>query len=272
MLPLEDNYGDIISKAMRGLGMLDLNAAQETRLKIDRIRAARSGIFEEEVALKLAKLLRLNPQALVDIGRGSWHPDISRLPEGLCQLTSRYESRLQVNCYLAWDTVTRQAALFDTGTSAAPVLARLKSENLKLESIFLTHTHGDHISCLPQIQQATGAPAYVHMNGDIGGVRLFQWGQNFTASNLKIETRRSTGHAEDGSTYVIHGLSQPVAVVGDALFSGSMGGGLVSYHQALGTNEQSIYSLPDDTLLCPGHGPVTTVGLEKIHNPFHLPG
>ena len=270
MLPLEDNYGDIISKAMRGLGMLDLNAAQETRLKIDRIRAARSGVFEEDVALKLARLLRLNPQALLEIGRGIWHPNINQLPDGLCRLTSNYESRLQVNCYLTWDVNSRQAALFDTGTQAPLILEKLKTENLKLESIFLTHTHGDHIACLPQIQQATGAPAFVHMNGDIGAVRLFQWGQNFNVGTLKIETRRSTGHAEDGSTYVIHGLKQPVAVVGDALFAGSMGGGLVSYHQALGTNEQNIYSLSDDTLICPGHGPVTTVGLEKGHNPFHI--
>jgi len=59
-----------------------------------------------------------------------------------------------------------------------------------------------------------------------------------------------------------------VAVVGDAIFAGSMGGGLVSYADAIHNNRDKILSLPDDTILCPGHGPLTSVGEEKLHNPF----
>jgi glyoxylase-like metal-dependent hydrolase (beta-lactamase superfamily II) len=58
-------------------------------------------------------------------------------------------------------------------------------------------------------------------------------------------------------------------VVGDAIFAGSMGGGLVSYADALANNRKSIFTLPDDTVICPGHGPLTTVGEEKQHNPFY---
>jgi len=57
-------------------------------------------------------------------------------------------------------------------------------------------------------------------------------------------------------------------IVGDALFAGSMGGGLVSYDEALRTNRSGIFTFPDDTIICPGHGPLTTVGEEKQHNPF----
>jgi glyoxylase-like metal-dependent hydrolase (beta-lactamase superfamily II) len=71
-----------------------------------------------------------------------------------------------------------------------------------------------------------------------------------------------------GITYVIKGLDEPVAIVGDAVFAGSMGGGMVSYQDALQTNREKIMSLPDETVLCPGHGPMTTVGEEKNHNPF----
>jgi glyoxylase-like metal-dependent hydrolase (beta-lactamase superfamily II) len=56
--------------------------------------------------------------------------------------------------------------------------------------------------------------------------------------------------------------------VGDAIFAGSMGGGLVDYREALRTNRESIFTLPEDTVICPGHGPLTTVGEEKQHNPF----
>jgi glyoxylase-like metal-dependent hydrolase (beta-lactamase superfamily II) len=67
---------------------------------------------------------------------------------------------------------------------------------------------------------------------------------------------------------MVSGLPNRIAVVGDAMFAGSMGGGGVSYADALQTNRQNILSLPDDTILCPGHGPLTTVGQEKVNNPF----
>jgi glyoxylase-like metal-dependent hydrolase (beta-lactamase superfamily II) len=60
----------------------------------------------------------------------------------------------------------------------------------------------------------------------------------------------------------------PVAIVGDAIFAGSMGGGMVSYEDALRTNRDKIMTLPDKTILCPGHGPITSVGEEKKYNPF----
>jgi glyoxylase-like metal-dependent hydrolase (beta-lactamase superfamily II) len=69
-------------------------------------------------------------------------------------------------------------------------------------------------------------------------------------------------------TFVVRGLARPVAIVGDSLFAGSMGGGNVSYQDAIQNNLEKILILPDNTVLCPGHGPLTTVGEEKRHNPF----
>ena len=90
----------------------------------------------------------------------------------------------------------------------------------------------------------------------------------FRAGALKIETRQTSGHSAGGITYVISGLPRPVAVVGDAIFAGSMGGGAVSYTDALRNNRNKIFTLPNEAVLCPGHGPLTTVGEEKLHNPF----
>jgi len=71
-----------------------------------------------------------------------------------------------------------------------------------------------------------------------------------------------------GMTYVADGLERPIAIVGDAIFAGSMGGGMISYENALSTNREKIMTLPNETILCPGHGPMTTVGEEKRNNPF----
>jgi glyoxylase-like metal-dependent hydrolase (beta-lactamase superfamily II) len=85
---------------------------------------------------------------------------------------------------------------------------------------------------------------------------------------LRVESRLTWGHSKGGITYLVRGLARPVAVVGDAIFAGSMGGGIVSYNDALNTNREQILTLPDETVICPGHGPLTTVGEEKRNNPF----
>jgi hydroxyacylglutathione hydrolase len=85
---------------------------------------------------------------------------------------------------------------------------------------------------------------------------------------LKLKALHTHGHSVGGLSYVISGLPCPVAIVGDAIFAGSMGGGMVSYQDALRTNRDKIMTLPDETVLCPGHGPITTVKEEKEHNPF----
>ncbi|MDR0533330.1 MAG: MBL fold metallo-hydrolase [Verrucomicrobiales bacterium] len=271
MLPLEDGYGDIIGKAMRGLGVMDLDLSQATKLSIAEVRAARGGEFDEHAASKIAKALNLNPAALLESGSKNWYPHAANIL-GVYQLTSPFGGDMTVNCYIIWDPANGEAALFDTGTHPSTILNFLDEKKLSLKYIFITHTHGDHIDCLPQVQIASGAPTFVHKNGDIGGVKLFDWGDKFQFGTLTVETRQTTGHAADGTTFVISGLEKTVAVVGDAVFAGSMGGGAVSYREALTTNLQNIYSLPDDTLLCPGHGPLTTIALEKIHNPFYYPG
>ena len=83
-----------------------------------------------------------------------------------------------------------------------------------------------------------------------------------------METRLTSGHSAGGVTYFIRGLARPVAIVGDSIFAGSMGGGMVSYADALRNNREQILTLPDETIICPGHGPLTTVGEQKAANPF----
>src|SRR5207237_1310746 len=129
-------------------------------------------------------------------------------------------------------------------------------------------THPDHIAELGRLKKETGAPAFVSQVEPTSGAEPFKEGQSFTVGSLRIETRKTSGHSVGGTTFVISGLGQPVAVVGDSLFAGSMGGGGVSYSDALENNRKKILTLAEETIICPGHGPLTSVGEEKEHNPF----
>jgi len=103
----------------------------------------------------------------------------------------------------------------------------------------------------------------------VAGAKSIQAGHRFQLGNLSIEARLTDGHSPGGCSYVISGLERPVAIVGDSIFCLSQGGAPADrFETALRNNRREILSLPDETVLCPGHGPMTTVAFEKAHNPF----
>jgi len=177
----------------------------------------------------------------------------------------------RVNALVIWHPVTRQAAVFDTGTEPEAVLSVAKENKLHVELLLITHTHGDHVASYAELREKLGQPrGYASPRGSLAGAQPIDAGATLSLGALHIEVRRTSGHAPCGLTYVVRGLAQPVAVVGDALFAASMGGAksTEAYAEALQTNRAQIFSLPDDTVICPGHGPRTTVGQEKKHNSF----
>ncbi len=202
--------------------------------------------------------LRLNERALRDIAEGRWHP-VERSVPGLAMFTTPYGD-MTVNSYVI--VSGGEAAAFDTGSDCSGML------KYPIRQIFLTHAHGDHVMDLPRLKRATGAPAFIGEREDFDEAEKFPAGRQFQIGDLKVETRLTCGHTPGGITYVVWGLEHPVAVVGDAMFAGSMGNGFWNWAEAYRTNREQILSLPDDTILCCGHGPLTTVGEEKLHNPF----
>jgi glyoxylase-like metal-dependent hydrolase (beta-lactamase superfamily II) len=148
-------------------------------------------------------------------------------------------------------------------------MAKFSADNgIKIQMILLTHAHPDHIADLARLKSVTQAAAFVCKLEPIDGAETFEVSRKFTVGPLKIDTRQTSGHSRGGVTFVVAGLPNRIAVVGDSIFASSMGGGGVSYEDALRNNREQILTLPDDTILCPGHGPLTTVGQEKEHNPF----
>lgn len=267
MIPLEDNFNDIIGKAQRGLKLSDEQLTQKTGVTLAELASAKEGKFNETVVKKLAPALNLGANALVTLGKKAWQPKDPGVFPGLAMFTTTYED-MTVNSFLAWDPKSKAAVFFDSGADASAALKLVKDNGLKAELILLTHTHPDHIADLAKLKSATGVKAYVCELEPIEGAESFAAGKNFTAGGLQIETRQTSGHSKGGITFVISGLSKPVAVVGDSIFASSMGGGMISYEDALRNNREKILTLPDNTVLCPGHGPLTTVGEEKANNPF----
>jgi glyoxylase-like metal-dependent hydrolase (beta-lactamase superfamily II) len=175
---------------------------------------------------------------------------------------------MSVNSYLVWDPKTKGAAAFDTGADCTGMLRFAKKENLRVGTIFLTHAHPDHIADLERLARETAAPVFAPACEPVGTAEPIEEGRHFQLGEIDIEARLTWGHSRGGMTFVATGLPAPIAIVGDSLFAGSMGGGSVSYDDAVQNNIEKILTLPDETIICPGHGPMTTVGEEKQHNPF----
>lgn len=266
VIPLEDFFNDIISKAIRGLKLDDAAVAAKAGISLDSLTQLKSGEFSESAARAVAPILRLNADALVAAGLKTYRPAPVEIP-GLMQFNTPFED-MTVNSYLVWDKDSREAIAFDTGADCQPMLDFAKEHGLKIKLLLLTHTHGDHIFDLDRLKENTGCEAYVGEREPIAGATSFHEGESFTAGDLVVETRLTWGHSKGGITYVVHGLDEVLAVVGDAIFAGSMGGGGISYADAIATNRQHILSLSNGTIVCPGHGPMTTVGQERKHNPF----
>lgn len=268
MIPLEDGAADIIGKAQRGLQISDSELAERSGVAVEHIRSARDGAAIDAATIHaLAPVLQLHADSLLRLSEKQWTPEQVEPIEGLAQFNTTYGD-MTVNAYLVWDPASQKAAAFDTGADASEMLKRAALEQLSFTMILLTHAHPDHIEDLDGVCSGTGAPVYTPENEPVPGATIIGDGDTFELGSLTIEARLTSGHSPGGLTYVVRGLACPVAIVGDSMFAGSMGGGAVSYEDAVRNNIEKVLTLPDETIICPGHGPLTTVGKEKRENPF----
>ena len=267
MIELEDNFSDVVGKAQRGLEISDSELARKSGVSADAIRKVRDGQFDEATLRAVAPVLNLDGDALTDLGQGKYRPKRIESFDGLAQLSTNYDGML-VNAYLIWDPGSRHAAAFDTGADCSGMLKIANKENLCIKMILLTHAHPDHVADLPRLQEEVAAEVFAPSREPVPGAEGIEEGKHFHLGKLDIEARLTWGHSPGGMTFVCHGLARPVAIVGDSLFAGSMGGGGVSYKDAIHNNLEKILTLPDETIICPGHGPMTSVGEEKRYNPF----
>jgi glyoxylase-like metal-dependent hydrolase (beta-lactamase superfamily II) len=274
-MKLEDTVGDVIRKARQAAKISTEAAAQAAAVPAAEYLALEAtGILPAKFNLTvLATLVGLHSEKLDRLAKG-WlpaAPDLSVWRE-LRQITTLGPS-YSVNCYLIWDEVTREAALFDTGFDARPVFELLERNQLQLKHLFITHTHEDHVAALGSIRERF-PKVKLHSNSRHAPMDQRNRAHDFIhLGSLRITNRATPGHADDGVTYVVGNFPEDApnaAVVGDAIFAGSMGSAVEQADLAKQKIREQIFSLPLDTLICPGHGPLTTVALEKDNNPFFV--
>ena len=265
---LEDELGDIIGKARRGLGLSPRQLAQASGLQVTTIVNIEAGLgapARDDLA-RLAAALNLSAPKLVAIALDDWQPERPALDRWghVAEIRSFYGD-YDVKCYLQWDDAGN-AALFDTGVDAGAVLQVIDKNKLHLRGVFITHSHPDHIGALAQIRKQSPHGRIENMESQ------FPDGFSIQMNGLSIQAVPTPGHSADAMTFIVHdrGDRPAIAYVGDSLFAGSVGGAGASYPLLLQSVRDRILSLPSDTLICPGHGPMTTVAEEKAHNPFFL--
>lgn len=197
---------------------------------------------------------------------------------------------LQVNCYLLGCAQTRQAVVIDPGDNAPAIQAALRKHGLTLTALLATHAHFDHLLAGRALQEATGAPFYLHsaerpLLATLRGMTQ-AWlgydpgdppqvsgelapGQPVVFGEEMLEVRATPGHSPGSVTFIHHASRR--AFTGDALFAGGIGrtdlpgGDLPTLLAAI---RSQILTLPDDYIVLPGHGAASTVGEEGQTNPY----
>jgi len=272
---LEDHLGDILRKARQAENISGTDAAKAAGLSEEDLvafeQAGRSVGLERPNLSALAGLLGLNGRKLEEIANG-WRPqphDLATWRELRVITTTRDD--ITVNCYLVWDEISREGALFDTGWDAEPVLALIAENGVQLKHLFLTHTHEDHVAAMGPIREKY-PKLFLHSNSKTAPPQHRNRANDFIHLNsLRLTNRDAPGHAEDGVIYIVGNWPEDaphVAIIGDTLFAGSLARGIQSTDLLKQKVREQIFTLPPETLLCPGHGPLTTVAEERAHNPF----
>ncbi len=196
---------------------------------------------------------------------------------------------LQCNCSVIGDEQTREAMVIDPGDEIDHVLSIVQQHGLTVKQIVITHAHIDHVGGAMKLKQVTGAPILLNQN-DYALLKMLDvqaaWigmrspeavaidssvgtGDKIAAGNIIAVVLHTPGHTEGSICLYFEGDNKLIA--GDTLFAGSIGrtdlpGG--SYTKIMESLHGPVLALPDETIVVPGHGPLTTIGEERESNPF----
>jgi glyoxylase-like metal-dependent hydrolase (beta-lactamase superfamily II) len=196
---------------------------------------------------------------------------------------------LQCNCSIIGDEATREAMVIDPGDNIDDVLALIGKHNLQVKQIVITHAHIDHVGGAMKLRAATGAPILLNQNdyallnmldmqaawigvappGKVEIDRSVSAGETVSAGSHTAQILHTPGHTE--GSICLYFEPEKKLIAGDTLFAGSIGrtdlpGG--STQKIMQSLHNIVLALPDETMVIPGHGELTTIGQERESNPF----
>jgi hydroxyacylglutathione hydrolase len=271
-IPLEDTFGDCLRKAMIGNHIDAAALAQRTGIDAHDITnwTKDRGVASADQARALAPVLRLDPERFAVRAADTWAPPAIERPD-----VSRHEQDSAVisNGYVFF-LENGDAALVDPAGTPAKLLRVLRDGGYRLRYIIATHKHNDHCDALaavareyPEAQivmHPVDAPAIGALASKVLPVRD---GEKLPFGDTSIQMFHTPGHTDGSSSF----LFNSTLFTGDMLFAGSVGGAYAdtaTYDDILNRIRTKMFALADDTVIMPGHGPPSTIGLEKAHNPF----
>ncbi len=194
-------------------------------------------------------------------------------------------------CTIVADPARGQAIVIDAGDETERVVERLAALGVRATHLLHTHAHVDHIGALAELRERTGAPGLLH-HADLPLYATLQeqarWlgmsqprlvaldgdlteGQRFDVGYATLEVLHTPGHTPGSTSLALHAHGTTKLLSGDTLFSGSIGRwdlGGTSLEDVVRSIRAKLLSFPDETIVVPGHGPQTTIGLERTTNPF----
>ncbi len=196
---------------------------------------------------------------------------------------------LQCNCSVIGDETTHEAMVIDPGDDMGDILALIQKHNLQIKRIVITHAHIDHVGGAMKLRAATGAPILLNHNdytllkmldlqaawigmespGKVEIEHSLGESDKVEAGALLANVMHTPGHTE--GSICLYFPAQKKLIAGDTLFAGSIGrtdlpGG--SFDKIISSLQEKLLTLPDETVVVPGHGPLTTIGAERDSNPF----
>ncbi len=271
---LEDELGDVLEKAARHAGLSYEKLAVEAEVELSRIKDAldyRADLNAAELN-RLARVLNLNEVGLCALAQNAYpQPEIGGLP--FCLHPIRMPFGVGVaNAYLI-ACGSDSAVLFDTGASGAELRRAWPAKIRRLEAVFVTHYEAEHIGGLDEVMAEFGlSHFYGPPTGRWPRCRGLSEGESVEIGGLAIQAMQTPGHAPEHNCYVVKLAGAParreVVISGDLIFAGSLGGGYFCCQRQLKHARRVLGSLPDDALIAPGHGPLSTVANEQRFNPF----
>jgi hydroxyacylglutathione hydrolase len=196
---------------------------------------------------------------------------------------------LRCNCSIIGDETTHEAMVIDPGDEIEDILALLSKHRLQVKQIVITHAHIDHVGGAMKLRAATGAPILLNQNdyallkmldvqaawigvpapGNIEMDRSVTTGESVSAGSHSATILHTPGHTE--GSICLYFETEKKLIAGDTLFAGSIGrtdlpGG--SMQKIMRSLHDTVMALPDETVVVPGHGELTTIGDERESNPF----